>query len=65
MNLTHIQSFISRLKKAQATNQRTIQLTMAEASALHADITSLLIAQQQRQEERALPAQLDLSGGEF
>lgn len=63
MNLAHLQLFVARLKKAQATNQRAITLTIAEATALHADITSLLIHTQK--EEPTPPARVDFSGGDF
>ena len=64
----HINRFIDRLKAADARRQKDLVMSITDARDLHADITKLLLAVQELQEQRptaASPTEIQIEGGSF
>ena len=64
----HINRFIDRLKAADDRNQRDLSMSIADAKALHGDITKLLLALQEYHEKSTSPSaavEVQLTGGSF
>lgn len=65
----HINRFIDRLRQAENRQQRDIVLSISDARDLHADITRLLLAIEQKRQEPQAKSQevqeIQVSGGTF
>ena len=66
----HLQKFIDRVRAQEARGARDLIMTINEARDLHADITRLLLALQNLQEQHTKTATTDvirveMQGGEF
>lgn len=64
----HINRFIDRLKAADARRQKDLVMSITDARDLHADITKLLLAIQDLQEQRqasSAPTDIQVDGGSF
>jgi hypothetical protein len=66
----HINRFVDRVKAADARNHRDFTMSMADAKALHADLTRLLIELQSLREQAvAQPREevvtVNMDGGSF
>jgi len=48
--MIYVNHFLNKIKAAQASNNRAVTLSMAEATGLHADITALLLELQKKTE---------------
>ena len=68
--MIHIQKFVDRVRGQEARGARDFVMTMNEARDLHADITRLLLALQNLQEQQTKTANTDvlkveIQGGAF
>ena len=66
----HLQKFVDRVRGQEARGARDLIMTMNEARDLHADITRLLLALQNLQEQQIKTANTDvlkveIQGGSF
>jgi hypothetical protein len=67
----HINRFIDRIKAADSRSQRDFTMSMSDAKDLHADITKLLLALQNLQEQRTIApvtapsSNIEIDGGSF
>ena len=67
----HINRFIDRIKAADSRSQRDFTMSMSDAKDLHADITKLLLALQNLQEQRTITpvtapsSNIEIDGGSF
>jgi len=66
----HLQKFVDRVRGQEARGARDLVMTMNEARDLHADITRLLLALQNLQEQQIKTANTDvlkveIQGGSF
>jgi len=66
----HLQKFVDRVRGQEARGARDLVMTMNEARDLHADITRLLLALQNLQEQQIKTADTDvlkveIQGGSF
>ena len=66
----HLQKFVDRVRGQEARGARDLVMTMNEARDLHADITRLLLALQNLQQQQiktvaAETIQVEIKGGEF
>ena len=66
----HLQKFVDRVRGQEARGARDLIMTMNEARDLHADITRLLLALQNLQEQQSKTATADvirveMQGGSF
>jgi hypothetical protein len=66
----HLQKFVDRVRGQEARGARDLIMTMNEARDLHADITRLLLALQNLQQQQIKTASADvlrveIQGGEF
>jgi hypothetical protein len=66
----HLQKFVDRVRGQEARGARDLVMTMNEARDLHADITRLLLAMQNLQEQQIKTANTDvlkveIQGGSF
>ena len=66
----HLQKFVDRVRGQEARGARDLIMTMNEARDLHADITRLLLALQNLQEQQiktvvAETIQVEIKGGEY
>ena len=67
----HLQKFVDRVRGHEAKGARELVMSMAEAKDLHADITRLLIALQNLQEQNLNKTtndeviKVEISGGQF
>jgi hypothetical protein len=66
----HLQKFVDRVRGQEARGARDLVMTMNEARDLHADITRLLLALQNLQEQQIKTANTDvlkveIQGGAF
>lgn len=64
--MIHIQRYIDRLAGAEARAARELVLPIADAKALHSDITRLLLAlENSRVEAEQETIEVQLTGGDF
>ena len=66
----HLQKFVDRVRGQEARGARDLVMTINEARDLHADITRLLLALQNLQEQQTKTATIDvvrveMQGGKF
>ena len=66
----HLQKFVDRVRGQEARGARDLVMTINEARDLHADITRLLLALQNLQEQQiktvvAETIQVEIKGGEY
>ena len=66
----HLQKFVDRVRGQESRGARDLVMTMNEARDLHADITRLLLALQNLQEQQiktvvAETIQVEIKGGEY
>ena len=66
----HLKKFVDRVRGQEARGARDLVMTMNEARDLHADITRLLLALQNLQEQQiktvvAETIQVEIKGGEY
>ena len=66
----HINRFIDAIKAAESKSQRDFIMSMADAKALHADITKLLLAIHELHERTTVPTpavsgDIEVNGGSF
>ena len=66
----HLQKFVDRVRGQEARGARDLVMTINEARDLHADITRLLLALQNLQEQQTKTAtadiiQVEIQGGQF